>query len=319
MIICIIGSTTGYPFAVNSVMLSPVGIIISFAVSLRTTSVLEQFNEGRRAWSSISLASRNLAFLIWLHTPPTTLSADELAALAPMSKEREDEEKMKAIIEKRTMINLIQAFAVASKHYLRHEPGVFYEDLYYLVAPLPKYSFPSTNRDDDRASILGLWRQPNEEGLTPLPYHPADDAAHAHLASSVASRGSGAASPRPGHAALDMSQSTDASEGEKSAAGGPGGPGTYPLRPAFNPPKKTIYHAFPPLLVFRPLVRLFAWDEDKRLRAQKGKRMRRKYVGANVPLEISMFLSTWVSKVIRRKTLDPPFVTSELPVVACQA
>lgn len=106
-----------------------------------------------------------------------------------------------------------------------------------------------------------------------------------------------------------MSQSSDPSE--KGSPSLRGVPTSHPLRPAFNPPKKTIYHAFPPLLVFRPLVRLFAWDEDKRLQAQKGKRMRRKYVGANVPLEISMFLSTWVSKVIRRKTMDAPYVTSK--------
>ena len=160
--------------------------------------------------------------------------------------------------------------------------------------------------------MIGLWRQPNAEGLTPLPYHPADNPAHAHLASSATSR-SGTVSSRAGagavagHAALDMSQASDPSE--KGSAGPRAS--SIPLRPAFNPPKKTIYHAFPPLLVFRPLVRLFAWSEAKRLEAQKGKRMRRKYVGANVPLEISMFLSTWVSKVIRRKTMDPPFVTSE--------
>jgi len=106
-----------------------------------------------------------------------------------------------------------------------------------------------------------------------------------------------------------MSQSTDTSEKPSPLLSGV--PKAHPLKPAFNPPKKTIYHAFPPLLVFRPLVRMFTWDEDKRLAAQKGKRMRRKYVGANVPLEISMFLSTWVSKVIRRKTMDAPFVTSK--------
>lgn len=33
------------------------------------------------------------------------------------------------MIEKRTIINLIEAFAVASKHYLRGEGGIYYEDV----------------------------------------------------------------------------------------------------------------------------------------------------------------------------------------------
>lgn len=323
VIICIVGSTTGYPFAVNSVMLSPVGIIISFAVSLRTTSVLEQFNEGRRAWSSISLASRNLAFIIWLHTPPTTLTADELAALAPMSKERSDEEKMKAILEKRTMINLIQAFAVASKHYLRHEPGVFYEDLYYLVAPLPKYSFPSTTREDDRASILGLWRQPNEDGYTAIPYHPNDEqltrrnvnpANHAPRTDLPPKSFS---SPRPdpqqrgsstrsssatAHSIVEMDSEAEKAPGITLRA-------QHKLKPSFCPPRQTVWKRHPLLLPFRPFVRYFSTDRGRRARAggRTGSK-RRAEVGSNVPLELSLFLSSWVSTLVQRGTLQTPFV-----------
>lgn len=322
VVICIVGSTTGYPFAVNSVMLSPVGIIISFAVSLRTTSVLDQFNEGRKAWSSISLASRNLAFLIWLHTPPTTLSADELAALAPMTKEREDEEKMKAIVEKRTMINLIQAFAVASKHYLRHEPGVFYEDLYHLVAPLPKYSFPSLSREDDRASILGLWRQPNEDGFTPLPYHPNDE----HLTRRHTNPAHKAGwpphpppppAPRPdtatrassvtAHSVVDVDVEGDFS-GEKYA--GITLRAQHQLRPSFCPPHRTLWQRHPLLLPLRPFVRYLSSDRGRRARAggRTGSK-RRAEVGSNVPLELSLFLSSFVSTLVQRGTLPGPFIS----------
>lgn len=37
------------------------------------------------------------------------------------------EEKARALIEKKTVINLLEAFAVAVKHYLRGEEGIYYE------------------------------------------------------------------------------------------------------------------------------------------------------------------------------------------------
>jgi len=94
----------------------------------------------------------------------------------------------------------------------------------------------------------------------------------------------------------------------KSAA-----PTLHSLRPAFTPPQTTAYTVFPPLIVFRPVVRWFSSDPDRRRRAQKGhsSTLRRKAVGPEVPLEISMFISTWFSKVFRRKTIDPPFTIGQ--------
>lgn len=37
-----------------------------------------------------------------------------------------------------TMLNLLEAYAVSVKHYLRGETGIHYEDLYHLVLFLPK-------------------------------------------------------------------------------------------------------------------------------------------------------------------------------------
>lgn len=53
-----------------------------------------------------------------------------------------DERKQRVIIEKKTAINLVEAFAVAVKHYLRGEEGVYYVDLYHLVKFLPSYALP---------------------------------------------------------------------------------------------------------------------------------------------------------------------------------
>ena len=50
--------------------------------------------------------------LIWCHAPPTTLAAAELKHLSP---EQLEYETLKGLIEKRTAINLVEAFAVATK------------------------------------------------------------------------------------------------------------------------------------------------------------------------------------------------------------
>ena len=54
-----------------------------------------------------------------------------------------EQRKARVLIEKKTVINLIEAFAVAVKHYLRGEEGVYYVDLYHLVKFLPSYALPA--------------------------------------------------------------------------------------------------------------------------------------------------------------------------------
>ena len=43
-----------------------------------------------------------------------------------------DEVAARVLVEKKTVINLTEAFAVAVKHYLRGEEGIYYVDLYHL-------------------------------------------------------------------------------------------------------------------------------------------------------------------------------------------
>ncbi|KAG8993542.1 hypothetical protein FRB90_000673 [Tulasnella sp. 427] len=51
--------------------------------------------------------------------------------------------RLKTIIEKKSAINLIDAFAVSVKHYLRGEETIFYDDLYHHVKFLPVYILPA--------------------------------------------------------------------------------------------------------------------------------------------------------------------------------
>lgn len=54
-----------------------------------------------------------------------------------------EERKARVLIEKKTILNLVEAFSVAIKHYLRGEEGIYYEDLYHLVKFLPGYALPA--------------------------------------------------------------------------------------------------------------------------------------------------------------------------------
>jgi len=59
-----------------------------------------------------------------------------------------NENKVCVLIEKKTAINLLEAFAVAIKHYLRGEFGIYYVDLYHLVKFLPPYARSRTSAFD---------------------------------------------------------------------------------------------------------------------------------------------------------------------------
>ncbi|KAK4705918.1 hypothetical protein P7C70_g285, partial [Phenoliferia sp. Uapishka_3] len=97
-----------------------------------------QYSEGRRLWSQVTLASRTFARMSWLHVPTYTkaVAAGENPA---------DDDVVAALVEKKSVINLLGAFNVALKHYLRGEAGIFYKDLFPLVNWLPKYKLPSSN------------------------------------------------------------------------------------------------------------------------------------------------------------------------------
>ncbi|EGG00846.1 uncharacterized protein MELLADRAFT_111510 [Melampsora larici-populina 98AG31] len=122
------------------------GTVIGFVVSYRTSSAYERYNDGRKQWSSIILAGRTFARLIWLHCPDAPRPFDP-------KEPPTEEERLRSIIEKKTIINLVEGFAVSLKHHLRGEHGIYYEDLYRAVKELyvipdlacflPKYASPA--------------------------------------------------------------------------------------------------------------------------------------------------------------------------------
>ncbi|KPV76801.1 uncharacterized protein RHOBADRAFT_51791 [Rhodotorula graminis WP1] len=294
---------SGYAMKVNTIMLSVLTTMLSFVVSLRTSSALERWNAGRQAWSTLSVASRNLGSLIWIHVGSTTLTPTEQAEIVTGSDEDEIE-RLKSLIEKRTMLNLIQAFATATKHHVRGESGAFYDDLYDLVKPLPKYSFPSGIDDQNgiaRETVTGIWRSPLPDGTYVIP---------TSMTSSMSSSPSGAATPRFGSASTSQLGHLDLEKGTVDGIDGIGELGRVAregdstsreikLAPGYNPPPRGLYHYAPAFLLFRPIVSLFKPVEKKHKLS----------FGTNLPLEIHLHLSGYLSTLMQRGTIPTPLVS----------
>ncbi|KAJ7616740.1 hypothetical protein B0H17DRAFT_1115180 [Mycena rosella] len=124
---------TGRRLDIPNVMLTVMGVVIGFVISYRAMSGYDRYWMGRTTWADVIRNARTTSRLIWYHVPlrlcPRT--ADEaIGAL------RTPPEMLKVMAEKRMALDLIEGFAVALKHHLRGELGIYYEDLYDLVRPL---------------------------------------------------------------------------------------------------------------------------------------------------------------------------------------
>ncbi|THU85404.1 hypothetical protein K435DRAFT_869300 [Dendrothele bispora CBS 962.96] len=96
--------------AIPNVMLTVLGVVIGFVISYRAMSGYDRYWMGRTTWS------------------------DEEEASGQMM--RSTAELVKVMAVKRMALDLIEGFAVALKHHIRGEPGIYFEDLYDLVRPL---------------------------------------------------------------------------------------------------------------------------------------------------------------------------------------
>lgn len=173
-----------------------------------------------------------------------------------------EERKARVLLEKKTVINLIEAFSTSIKHYLRGEEGIFYEDLYHLVKFLPPYALPAglpsmadvneVSSDGTQHTVSRNEHKRSIEGQLPLP-----------VTSGPRSPTSGSFKARPGDDSF--------------------------LLPARNPPKFAIFDVFPFSLLVRQLTK-----RGKDIKGKKAARaratMREHVVSHNIPLEISLYL-----------------------------
>jgi len=252
------------------------GTVLGFVISYRTTSSFERYNEGRRFWSAIILGSRTFARIVWFHVP-------DIMPEVPGETLSEEERKARVLVEKKTIINLIEAFAISIKHYLRGEEGIFYEDLYHLVKFLPPYALPA-----------GL------PSMVDIAEMPTNHAAARHSLSRESKKSTEGHLPLP------------ATSGPKTPTSGsfkirPGDDSF--LLPARNPPQFAIFDVFPFSLLVRQLTKR-GKDVKGRKAARLRATMREHVVSHNIPLEISLYLSSYVSALQYRKAIDAPTTTA---------
>ncbi|KAH3920558.1 hypothetical protein HBI56_071660 [Parastagonospora nodorum] len=114
-----------HDLGINQLLLTVLGFVVGLALSFRSSTAYERYNEGRKYWAQLTLASQNLARLIWIHV-------DERHSDPSLGK--------KDLLAKISCLNLISAYAVSVKHKLRFEPYMHYDDLKHMVGHLHTYA-----------------------------------------------------------------------------------------------------------------------------------------------------------------------------------
>jgi ion channel-forming bestrophin family protein len=201
------------------------------------------------------------------------------------------------MLEKRTMIGLIQAYSVAMKHFLRGETGIFYEDLFPLIAFLPRYV-----ANPSQSYVCATKPYSGESTSTTSPKGPDTD----QLPLWFQAEPSKPFKQRPLARAKTF-------EPEKVL---PTINADAPLRPARNPPQTTIWDYLPFLIPFRWLAKVMsrrvrgaiaASGEDRGISGKVKKPVK---VESNVPLEITLFLSSYLSFLLSNGLLQAALATA---------
>lgn len=327
-----------YNLSIQTTLITVFGTVLGFVISYRTSSSFERYNEGRRYWSSIVYGSRVLARTIWFHVPYVDVQPDKVAEM-----------RAATVIEKKSAINLIEAFAVAVKHYLRGEEGIYYEDLYNLVKFLPVYMLPAgrpsvslqETRIEERPGAVtteGLAaRKPFQESRSDDEDQDRDATltkSFAHSAHYPPAPTLKTTSPTPvGTLSRDMSidiekansaQQPDLLSPTSRSGAAQHSPkagqmpsrhihrrntstGTTVLLPARDPPKYALFDVFPFSLFVKMMVK-----RGKEVKGKKGAKLRARAgnVNHNIPLEITFYISSYISELQRRKILDVPTLTT---------
>lgn len=113
---------------IQSTLLTVLGFVVGLALSFRSSTAYERYNEGRKYWSQLAFVSQNLARLIWIHADERHNNTDDILL------------GKKDLLAKVSCLNMIVAFANALKHKLRFEPYAYYEDIQHSVSHLDTFA-----------------------------------------------------------------------------------------------------------------------------------------------------------------------------------
>ncbi|KAJ7603592.1 UPF0187-domain-containing protein [Roridomyces roridus] len=256
--------------AINSALLTVLGTVLGLVISFRTSSAYERYQDGRKMWTNISIASRNIAQIIWIHVPFERTYKDKTKMTITQS-----------VVEKKSMINLVQAFSVAVKHSLRGETGVYFQDLYSLICFLPRYA----NAAGTGADMLPLWAASEDDEYPLSGARPPPPSREATIA--VPSSEDGKSSPNSWFRRKPSSRQ-NSMDPEKALADVQS---HRPLGPARDPPPASIYDYFPFLRIFSIFVRPFRKSNKKYKRDAFGRKIKPSFSESNVPIEVAVYLN----------------------------
>ncbi|KAG1730965.1 UPF0187-domain-containing protein [Suillus paluster] len=291
-VLCVINHYTHGQLSIQPTLITVFGTVLGFVISFRTTSSFERYNDGRKYWSQIVLNCRTFSRTVWFHVPSAQVHMEQ--------------DEAKTLIEKKTVVNLLEAFAVSVKHYLRGEDGIFYDDLHPLVsfispcsyslpAIIPPANPPELHRRSTHASTHSHYshKVPASPGTTQAPASPS------HLSGSnqvpLAIIPEGTSQPAMTPATQGMIDKTETPYDEES------------IRPAAMPRVHSWRKAFP-FSFFFWVWAIVRKDVGRAVEPNDARRDFR-FNKNNVPLEISLYLSSYISALQVRKTVDPPTIS----------
>ncbi|KDR72688.1 hypothetical protein GALMADRAFT_73850 [Galerina marginata CBS 339.88] len=277
--VVLVSEKTSVDLGVSNQLLTVLGLVLGLVISFRTSSAYERYQDGRKMWTSIIVASKNLAQMIWVHVPT---DRPTLAGSTPLQ----------CVIEKKSVINLIQAWSVSVKHLLRGEQGVYYEDLYPLISFLPRYANQSPQTGVDEAERLPLWHLPEGfGGFTPKVIPDAEPKIDHEREKTLGDVSSGASGSRKRSNSFNPEALLPQLESE------------IPLRPARNPPQLSMYDHIPLLRLFRWFFRVVTRTKPSEVRVRRRKAYA-DVVESIIPLEISLVLSNY-SGLMKNNLIQP--------------
>ena len=187
---------------------------------------------------------------------------------------------------------------------LRNEPGIYFEDLYPLVASLPRYAYASDGTDAN--DLLPLWQASHDKNVAPLKRVETHTTSRTTTLDDVDKR-TWSTSYRP--------RSYYEFDPEKVL------PVVYtdhPLRPSRLPPQMGFFDYFP---ILRPIKRIPKMFKPKQVEVHDDERFigspiseGRPYIDrqetepivSNVPLQIILHLSSYNAFLLKNNLVSPP-------------
>ncbi|EKM75838.1 hypothetical protein AGABI1DRAFT_64030 [Agaricus bisporus var. burnettii JB137-S8] len=284
VMVCLVSNLTSVNLGISNALLTVLGTVLGLVISFRTSSAYERYQDGRKMWTAIGVASKNLTQMIWIHAQSDRSGIEAL----------QNQTDIEVAVEKKTMINLIQAFSVAVKHFLRDEPGMYYEDLYPLICFLPRHV--NTHLPHEK---LPLWH--SHEGFEEAATQVETTQQESLNGLQIDSTGKLGSWPSRGRRSR---RSTFDPESVLPRVGS-----EHPLKPARNPPETRITDYIPLFRVFRWLGQVIL----RRTRSQSelgGKRLRKRGQGidlveSHIPLEILLVLSNYSAFLMKHSLIQP--------------